>query len=176
MAYKDEYEVARLHTSKQFRQYLESQFEGVPGVDYKLNYHFAPPVVARKNHQGVAVKSQYGQWLKPVLNGLKTMKFLRQFRFDPFGLTSDRRQEKQLLQDYLSLITIIKANLTGNNLEVAVALASLPDEVRGFGHVKDRTVEVYQEKRRELLDQFLAPREDSCSVNSSAEPAVQFEK
>ena len=132
LAYKDEYEVARLYTDGHFRKALEETFEG----DLTLSFHMAPPLLA-KNHDGrVPVKVRYGPWLLRAMKWLARSKRLRGTRLDPFGRMAERRMERALGQRYAQMIAMLLGKLGPETLETAVALASLPDGIRGFGHVK----------------------------------------
>lgn len=134
MAYKDEYEVARLHTDPKFVAQIASQFEG----DYKLNHHFAPPGLAKKNAQGEPVKRRYGPWIRVALSLLAKMKFLRGGAFDPFGHSEERRTERALIDEYRASIDLLLPHLNRDNLSQAIQIARLPEGIRGYGHVKAR--------------------------------------
>ena len=111
-----------------------ASFEGDP----RLEFHLAPPFLGRKNAQGEAVKSSFGPWIMPAFRLLAALKALRGTRFDVFGYTKDRRIERQLITDYEILIEEILANLSPDNHAIAVALASIPEKIRGYGHVKTK--------------------------------------
>jgi indolepyruvate ferredoxin oxidoreductase len=148
LAYKDEYEVARLHADPAFRARISAQFEG----DYKLAFHLAPPLLARPDPAtGRIRKMKFGQWMLPVFSVLSRLKFLRASALDPFGYTAERKMERQLIADYEALVDEILSRLTGDNHALAVELASLPDEMRGFGHIKDANVAKAREKWAGLL-------------------------
>ena len=151
LAYKDEYEVARLHLSPEFRAALEESFEG----DYSLRYHLAPPLLARRDPaSGQLLKREFGPWLHWVFRVLAPMKRLRGGPFDPFGYSLERRRERQLIADYESLITEILRTVSPENLDSACALAALPLEIKGFGHVKLATIERTAQRRHVLLQAF----------------------
>jgi indolepyruvate ferredoxin oxidoreductase len=148
MAYKDEYEVARLHRDQSFRKKLAEQFEG----DFRIRHHLAPPMISRIDPRtGYPGKIAFGAWINPVFAVLARLKGLRGTRFDPFGSTQERRMERRLVADYESLIPDLSARLTQGNLAVATELARLPEEVRGFGHVKMAAVERFEAKKKALL-------------------------
>jgi indolepyruvate ferredoxin oxidoreductase len=147
MAYKDEYEVARLHADPAFHTKLAEQFE--PG--FKLKYHLAPPLLARRNDRGELVKKTYGGWLKPAFGLLAKLKGLRGTPFDVFGYTGERRTERALIGAYRTLVDEILASLTADRIAEAVALASLPEEIRGYGHVKERQLAAVRTKWEKLL-------------------------
>jgi indolepyruvate ferredoxin oxidoreductase len=134
MAYKDEYEVARLHTDPAFLAKLADQFED----GFKLKYHLAPPLLAAKNAKGELVKKTYGGWMKGAFGVLAKFKGLRGTPFDVFGYTAERRMERALIVEYRALIDELLASLSAERLADAVALASLPEEIKGYGHVKER--------------------------------------
>jgi indolepyruvate ferredoxin oxidoreductase len=148
MAYKDEYEVARLYTDGDFEKRLNATFTG----DFKLRFHLAPPLLARRDAQGHLVKAQYGPWMRSAFWLLARLKFLRGTPFDPFGRTEERRMERQLIADYRASIEALLPRLTEDNLKQAVELAALPEQMRGFGHVKLQSVRKARARWRELED------------------------
>ena len=150
MAYKDEYEVARLHSDPAFREQISSQFDG----DYKLAFHLAPPLLARKDKQGRLVKQEFGPWMMKAFGVLAKLKGLRGGVLDVFGYTRERRAERQLIRDYEILIEEIAGSLTGANHATAVALASIPEKIRGFGHVKERSITAAKAEEAALMEQF----------------------
>jgi indolepyruvate ferredoxin oxidoreductase len=151
LAYKDEYEVARLYVDSGFLERVASQFEG----DYKLSFNLAPPLFAPQDPgTGLPRKRRFGPWLLVAFRLLAKLKGLRGTRFDPFGWTAERRMERRLIAEYEALIEQILAELTRDNHAVAVALASLPEQIRGFGHVKARNVEAAARERAKLLEEF----------------------
>jgi indolepyruvate ferredoxin oxidoreductase len=151
LAYKDEYEVARLHVDPALQQRLEETFE--PG--YRLRFNLAPPLLSRTDPRtGRAAKREFGRWMIPVFRMLASLKGLRGTALDPFGRTEERRMERQLIADYEALMTRILPALTAARLPLAVELAALPETVRGFGHVKLRNVEAMKARREELLARF----------------------
>jgi indolepyruvate ferredoxin oxidoreductase len=147
MAYKDEYEVARLHADPVFLSKLEAQFE--PG--FKLKYHLAPPLFAKKNEKGELVKQAYGGWMKSAFGLLAKLKGLRGTPFDVFGYTEERRTERALVREYRALVDELLASVTPERLSEAVALASLPEEIRGYGHVKERHLKAVRLKWEKQL-------------------------
>ncbi|PJK12415.1 indolepyruvate ferredoxin oxidoreductase [Lysobacteraceae bacterium NML120232] len=153
MAYKDEYEVARLYTSPEFRRQLEQKFEG----DYRLHFHLAPPLFAKKNAKGELVKQEYGPWVLRVFALLAKMKGLRGGAFDIFGRTAERRMERQLIADYEATIGTLLEKLDGGNIELATEIASIPEQIRGFGHVKEAHVEKAKAREAELLKAWHNP-------------------
>ncbi len=154
MAYKDEYEVARLYSAPAFRDNLAKTFAG----NYTLRFHLAPPIFNRGlDEQGRPRKSTFGPWMMPLFRLLAKGKFLRGTALDPFGRLPERREERDLIADYRALVEELLAGLSRDNLPVAIEGASLPDQVRGYGPVKSKSVAVYREQRAELLDRFHNP-------------------
>lgn len=152
MAYKDEYEVARLYTDGSFTQHLQQQFEG----DYKLSFNLAPPLLAKKDAQGRLLKTQYGAWIMPVFRVLAKLRFLRGSKLDIFGYTEERQMERRLAAEYRNMVLALLPQLRAGNLALAIEIAQLPDRVRGYGHVKDKAVLEMQTARQGLLKRFHA--------------------
>jgi indolepyruvate ferredoxin oxidoreductase len=151
MAYKDEYEVARLHADGEFSRKIEAMFEG----DYRVTYHLAPPLLARKDPlTGEPRKMKFGPWMLPVFKALKSLKGLRGTAFDVFGYTKERRTERGLIGEYEDTVERVLAGLTPHNHAIALELLSLPDEIRGFGHIKLASIAAARKKRDSLLSQF----------------------
>ena len=149
MAIKDEYEVARLYTQPQFRQQLEQTFDG----DWSLRFHLAPPLLSRPNpNTGKARKYEFGPWVMGVFQILTRLKGLRGSRFDVFGLSEERRQERKDLEDYLQCLDVIVERIGSENYSAAVQLAGLPAGLRGFGHVRKRNREQLLPERLRLLE------------------------
>ena len=138
MAYKDEYEVARLHTDPTFLAGLEAKFEGKLGVDYTLEHHLAPPLLAKTDAQGQMVKRRYGAWMRSAFGVLAKLKGLRGGALDPFGKTEERRTERALIDEYRTTIEELLRGLNAGNLALAAEIARLPEQIRGYGHVKAR--------------------------------------
>ncbi len=134
MAYKDEYEVARLHTDRRFLDQVGAQFEG----DYKLHYHLAPPLLGKVNDKGEGVKQSFGPWMLRAFGVLAKLKGLRGSAFDVFGRTEERRTERALIGEYRACIDELLARLDAASLPLAVEIASVPEDIRGYGHVKAR--------------------------------------
>ena len=135
MAYKDEYEVARLYTDGAFARQLASQFKGG-----KLRFWLAPPILAKKDSQGHLKKKRFGPWMMTGFKVLTKLKGLRGTRFDLFGYTEERRMERKLRDDYLESLARMAQELTKDNHGLAIELARIPDEIRGYGHVKEAAV------------------------------------
>lgn len=154
MAYKDEYEVARLYVDPVFTEKLRTQFEGEPGKDYQLNFHLAPPLFTKRNDQGQLVKKKFGPWVMSVFKVLAAMKGLRGTALDVFGKTQERRHERELVREYFELVQELAGGLTEQNLAAALELANLPDDIRGFGHVKEKNLLAARERRGGLLENY----------------------
>ena len=154
MAYKDEYEVARLHADTEFLKRIGEQFEG----DYTLKFHLAPPLTADRDPKtGHLEKREYGPWMLAVFRVLARLRGLRGTPFDVFGRTEERRAERVAITEYQSWLKEIVAGLTADNHATAVELASLPFEVRGFGHVKEGNRQRAAVKAEGLIARFRAP-------------------
>lgn len=154
MAYKDEYEVARLYTSGDFQRRLQQQFEG----DYQLRFHLAPPLFAKKDEQGRLLKKEYGPWMFKAFGLLARLKFLRGGRFDVFGRTAERRMERTLITDYEATVQVLLDGLDDDRLALAVEIASIPEHIRGFGHVKEAHFEQAKAREAVLLAQWRNPK------------------
>ena len=153
MAYKDEYEVARLHSNPQFLRLISEQFEG----DYRLKFNLAPPILARKNPANQRpLKRQFGEWVLPLFRGLAAFKGLRGSIFDPFGYTAERRLERHLIEDYRNIIAQLIPALRDDNFELAVEIASLPTGIRGYGHIKLQSIREARQQQTELLQRYAA--------------------
>ncbi|MGH8750748.1 MAG: DUF6537 domain-containing protein, partial [Burkholderiales bacterium] len=154
MAYKDEYEVARLQCDAEFLAQLERQFK--PG--YKVRYHLAPPLLSRRDPvTGELQKRQYGPWVLTVFKLLAKLKFLRGGALDIFGSTAERRHERQMIEDYVTMLDEICANLSFANHDIAVQLASIPNEIRGYGHIKEQSIKAAKSAEQKLLEEFRNP-------------------
>jgi len=147
MAYKDEYEVARLYTDGRFLESVKSQFEG----DVKLKFNLAPPMFAKKNAKGELVKREFGGWMLGAFKLLTKLKGLRGGAFDVFGYTAERKMERALIAEYRQMIEALLPSLTAVSHADAVELASLPEQIRGFGHVKEKAVDTFRLRKAELL-------------------------
>ncbi len=158
LAYKDEYEVARLFAESDFESRLKAQFEG----DFRLKFHLAPPLLSRTDPAtGRPRKREFGPWMGRIFPILAKFRRLRGTPFDPFGWNHERRLERRLIAKYESLVEDILARLTAGNLEIAVALAQIPDMIRGFGPVKAARIAAAKEKEAELRTLFLNPPPES---------------
>ena len=152
MAYKDEYEVARLYTDGAFLKQVESEFDG---NNLRFEFHLAPPLLARIDKStGQARKMSFGPWMLPAFRLLAKLKFLRGTPLDPFGRSLERRTERNLIGDYEAVLDEVLAKLTPENHHLAVGLAVIPEKIRGFGHVKQRHLIAAKADEAALLDQF----------------------
>ena len=147
LAYKDEYEVARLYTDGRFVEQLQQQFEG----NFSVKFNLAPPLFAKKDAKGHLVKAEFGSWMWRAFKLLAKAKGLRGGTFDIFGYTEERKMERALIVEYRELLAGLLVNLTADNLATCVELASLPEKIRGFGHVKEAAVATYRQDKARLL-------------------------
>ena len=154
MAYKDEYEVARLHSDAAFAAKVQAQFEG----DFQLRYHLAPPLFAQTNERGELQKARYGAWMGTVFKLLAGAKFLRGSGLDVFGFSEERRTERALVGEYRSALESVLPKLTAANRDAAAAFARVPEQIRGFGHVKARHLAAARQQWTLLLEAFHAQR------------------
>ena len=151
LAYKDEYEVARLYTNGDFYKKLNDRFEG----DFKLKLHLAPPLFSKRDpHTGEPIKSSFGHWMFSSMKILAKFKFLRGTLFDPFGKTKERKMERQLIKDYEQTIEELLRGLSDKNHSIATEIAKLPEHIRGFDLVKHRHMEKAKKREKELLEKF----------------------
>ncbi len=153
MAYKDEYEVARLHADAAFRTKIGGMFEG----DYKLKFHLAPPLFAKRDANGHLIKQEFGPWMLKAFGALAKLRFLRGTALDIFSHTEERKTERALIGQYRSMIESLLPKLTEQNLPKAAAIASIPEDIRGYGHVKERHLNAAREKQAAMLKTFDAP-------------------
>ena len=151
MAYKDEFEVARLHTDPAFLAELDAQFPH----GYSVKYNLAPPLLSKTDPvTGHPQKKQYGEWTFKAFKRLSGLKRFRGSALDVFGKTEERQTERKLIEEYVQLLDQILARLNPVNHAAAVALASVPDEIRGFGHVKEKNLAAARELQAARLKAF----------------------
>jgi indolepyruvate ferredoxin oxidoreductase len=154
LAYKDEYEVARLYTDGAFLAQLQRQFEG----QAKIRIHLAPPLVAERDPRtGQLKKRAYGAWMLRAMRHLARFRRLRGTPLDPFGYSAERRLERRLIAEYEAVIEEVLAQLGPANHESAVELARLPERIRGYGHVKERHLREAKRRESALLAALQAP-------------------
>lgn len=151
LAYKDEYEVARMYGSADFKRKLAEQFEG----NIRIGFNLAPPLLARRDPtSGIPKKMTFGAWLLPVFRALAYGKVLRGTAFDPFGWAGERRKERALIAEYEALIAMFLQELRPERYELAVQMASLPETIRGFGHVKLANIAKARKNEERLKDKW----------------------
>ncbi|HEY6942521.1 DUF6537 domain-containing protein, partial [Dokdonella sp.] len=153
MAYKDEYEVARLYTSGEFEQRIKDTFDG----DYRLHFNLAPPLFAKKNEDGTLRKAEYGPWVFSAFRLLAKLRGLRGSALDVFGYTAERRMERRLVADYAKIVDELLAGLAPGNVALAVDIASVPEHIRGYGHVKERHYAAAMKRQDDLLAAWRSP-------------------
>jgi indolepyruvate ferredoxin oxidoreductase len=151
MAYKDEYEVARLHTETGFQERIAAMFEG----DYKINFHLAPPAIAKRNEKGELQKRKFGPGMLTAFRVLAKLKGLRGTPLDLFGRTAERRAERALIAQYRASLEQVLASLTAQNHSLALEIARLPDRIKGFGHVKDRNLAAARIEWERLMQEWV---------------------
>ena len=166
LAYKDEYEVARLYTDGEFTESLKQQFDG----DYKLTFHLAPPLLSKRDPEtGHLLKREFGAWMLPVFRVLAQFKFLRGTALDVFGRTEERKQERALISDYEQQVEQLLSVLSvpgspPEKLAIAVEIAGLPYFMRGFGHVKEANITSTQRRGVALIKQLYDEPADVAHV------------
>jgi indolepyruvate ferredoxin oxidoreductase len=152
LAYKDEYEIARLYSSPRFLKQIENEFEG----DLRIAFNLAPPLISKIDPlTGRPAKREFGAWMLPLFHLLARIRRLRGTPFDIFGYSEERRLERRLIRDYEIQLEAILSSLTKANHHSAVELASLPEKIRGFGLVKQRNIDAVAERSRQLANEFL---------------------
>ena len=155
LAYKDEYEVARLYADPAFARKIESLYEGA----YRLKFHLAPPIFNRPDpHTGEASKSEFGPWMMAAFRILAKLKRLRGTPLDIFGMTQERKTERRLIVEYETTVAELLERLDRDNLKLAVEIASIPEHIRGYGHIKRRHLDEAKKKEAGLLAAFRAQR------------------
>jgi len=160
LAYKDEYEVARLFTDGRFEKQLKDRFDG----DYTFSFHLAPPLLPSENdHLGRPKKKTFGPWMMKAFRVLAALRFVRGTPLDLFGRSAERRMERDLIAGYEKDVAFVLEKLSPQNIDTAVELLSLPDRIRGYGPVKDKSVADakirYAELAKDLVNPPPAPRQ-----------------
>jgi indolepyruvate ferredoxin oxidoreductase len=153
MAYKDEYEVARLYTNGEFQRKLADVFDGTVA----LKFHLAPPLFGKRDAAGHLVKRPFGPWMWTAFRVIAKLKFLRGTPFDPFGRSEERRTERRLIEEYRQDLNAIIARLALEQLDDAIELAHLPEQIRGFGHIKQANIQKVRARREELKAKLQTP-------------------
>lgn len=165
MAYKDEYEVARLYSNGEFKQKIDAMFGG----DYRLEFHMAPPFFSKKDsNTGLPIKRKLPHSTLFLLGFLARLKWLRGSVFDPFSYLKERRQESQLVDEYRQLVEEIIVRLTPQNYDIALELASMPSKIRGYGHVKEKAIEKQAARKKQLLLQLRGHVVDVLTIVDAA--------
>ena len=148
LAYKDEYEVARLYSSDEYKKSLQDQFEG----NYKLEFHLAPPLIAPVDkHSGLPRKIKFGAWMWTAFRLLARFRFLRGTALDPFGYTADRKLERKLIREYEQRVDELLPQINSEKLDQITSILSLPENIRGFGHIKARNAEIAATELKRLM-------------------------
>jgi indolepyruvate ferredoxin oxidoreductase len=160
MAYKDEYEVARLHSDRSFHDRIAAQFEG----DFKLRVHLAPPLLSKKNEKGELIKQKYGPFMFSAFRWLAKFKGLRGTALDVFGYTEERRTERALIGEYRRAIEILLPDLDAGNLALAVDIARVPEQIKGFGHVKEHNLTAARIRWTELQTRWALGDSEAARV------------
>ena len=161
LAYKDEYEVARLYADPAFMQKIRSQFEG----DYKLHFHLAPPLFAKRDRTtGELRKSEYGTWVFTAFKLLAKLRGLRGTPLDVFGYTRERQTERRLIGEYEATVEELIGKLNVDNHALAVKIASIPEEIRGYGHIKERSLALAKTRQVELMAAFRSPQAERSAA------------
>ena len=161
MAYKDEYEVARLYSDGRFMEQVNQQFEG----EFQIRLHLAPPLIAKRHSEtGHLQKREFGPWVLKLMPLLARMKGLRGGFWDIFGKTAERRTERQLIIDYESTLAEILGSLDHENHAMAVNIAEVPNRIRGFGHVKERALAQAKKAEAEMLELYRAPSQRTTAA------------
>jgi indolepyruvate ferredoxin oxidoreductase len=151
LAYKDEYEVARLYSDAEFERTLASTFEG----DYRLRFHLAIPMFSRTDpNTGMPKKFAYGSWMRLAMKPLAKLKFLRGTALDVFGRTEERRLERELIGEYEKTVDRLLAGLRADNVAAAAEIARLPETIRGYGPIKLRNAAAARVKQEELMARY----------------------
>ena len=169
MAYKDEYEVARLYTNGRWLESIKRQFSG----NFKVKFHMAPPLLSKRDpYSGQLRKMEFGPWMYHALALLARFRGLRGGRFDIFGYTEERRKERALIGEYRARIEKVMEALKGDNLETAVEIAKVPELIRGYGHVKEGNIELAEQRWSQLEQQFNQPKRPDPEVKTEKRRAV----
>ena len=151
MSYKDEYEVARLYSNNEFISKINETFEG----NFQINFHLSPPVFYKKDKvTGNPLKMNFGSWTLNLFKFISKFKFLRGTIFDIFGYFEERKIERLLINKYKNLIQEICTKLTTDNYSIAVEIASVPDQIRGFGYIKKKNIEIAKNCENRLMSMF----------------------
>ena len=154
MAYKDEYEVARLYTGGDFEKRVRETFDG----DFKIHFHLAPPLLARRDSEGHLRKGEYGSWVFGAFKLMAKLKGLRGTAFDIFGYTAERKMERALIDEYFATVDELLGKLDRDNHALAVEIATIPEHIRGYGHIKDAHLAKARARQEQLLAAWRSPQ------------------
>ena len=151
LAYKDEYEVARLYTNGDFHKKLEAQFSG----DFKLKFHMAPPLFEKRDKvTGEVLKREFGPWMMGALKVMAKLKFLRGGSLDIFGFSDERKMERALIGEYEEHVHFVLDKLNKANYQLCLEILELPMSYKGYGHVKEKNIKSAKIKLNKLLDKL----------------------
>ena len=164
LAYKDEYEVARLYTNGQFEKQLNEQFDG----DYQISFNLAPPFLPGVDAVGRPKKRVFGAWMHKAFGLLAKFKGLRGTPLDVFGYHQDRKAERQLIKEYEAIVDEFLPQITSANELIAIDLFSIPNDIRGFGPVKAQSILEAKECERQLREKFSNPQAPAIKVDMAA--------
>jgi indolepyruvate ferredoxin oxidoreductase len=164
LAYKDEYEVARLYTDGEFLKTLNNAFEG----DYKLQFHLAPPLLSTVGADGFPVKRVFSTWVLVAFKGLARLKGLRGTRWDIFGYSAERRAERALSHEFIAQLDTVLPKISRDNVSIAIELFQLIDDVRGFGHVKVAAIAQYRVRRDQLIKRLTGDIVQLVDIHNAA--------
>jgi indolepyruvate ferredoxin oxidoreductase len=154
LAYKDEYEVARLHSGAEFSKKIDAMFEG----KYSVRYHLAPPLFSKRDKEtGHLIKSEYGGWVRYLFKLIAKLKFLRGSPLDLFGWTAERKMERNLITEYEGIFAEVTSERYIDNISLVKEILAFPEEIRGFGHVKEDNVVAVKKKLDKLLTTLRSP-------------------
>jgi len=150
LAYKDEYEVARLYTNGAFEKQLKEQFKG----DFEIKLNLAPPIFPGTQPNGRPKKREFGPWILKSFGLLTKLKSLRGTPLDVFGYHQDRKAERELIKDYENLVNDLVAQVNQSNQAIILELFSIPKNIRGFGPVKAQSIINARQCEKELLEKL----------------------
>ncbi|HEX3123613.1 MAG TPA: indolepyruvate ferredoxin oxidoreductase family protein [Rhodanobacteraceae bacterium] len=154
MAYKDEYEVARLYTAGDFEKRVRDTFDG----DFKIHFHLAPPLLARRDSEGHLRKGEYGSWVFGAFKLVAKLKGLRGTALDIFGYTAERKAERALIGEYFATVDELLAKLDRDNHALAVEIATIPEHIRGYGHIKEANLAKARARQEQLIAAWRNPQ------------------
>ena len=169
MAYKDEYEVARLYTDGNWLRSIENQFTG----DYSIKFHMAPPLISKRDPEtGELQKREFGPWMYRALQVMAKLKFLRGGALDVFGYSGERRAERAFIGQYKAQVRDAVAQLSQDTHATAIEIAALPEQLRGFGHVRQANMETLMERWETLRRELENPSLRGTDVVRIVEPVA----